>query len=287
MKKIAFLGIGAMGERIAMNLIKAGYDLQVWNRTQEKCRILVEMGAKAYDSPREAVKNVDVAIAMLTDDEASQEVWLNESSGAVKGLGENAIAIEYSTLTPAWCRELAGEISKYNCKFIDAPVVGSLPQAEAGKLIHLVGGQADNLEMVKDVLGVSSSAIYHVGEVGMGMAMKLSVNGLFAIQVAALSQVLGVLQKTGLSVDSTVNLLNEMPITSPALKGIGNFIASDNYTPLFPINLVEKDLRYLEQLAISKNYQLSVVTAIKQIYQEAQKAGYGRDNIAGVAQLYL
>ena len=287
MKKIAFLGIGAMGKRIAINLIKAGYELQVWNRTQEKCQKLVSMGAKAYDSPREAVKNVDVVISMLTDDGASREVWLNESTGAVKGLGENVMVIEYSTLTPAWCRELAGEISKYNCKFIDAPVVGSLPQAEAGKLIHLVGGQADNLETVKALLEASSSAIYHVGEVGRGMTMKLAVNGLFAIQVAALSEVLGVLRKTGISIESAVNLLNEMPITSPALKGIGNLIASNHYAPLFPINLVEKDLRYLEQLGISQASSMSVVTGIKQIYQQAQQAGYGDDNIAGVAQLYL
>ena len=296
MKKIAFLGIGAMGERIATNLIKAGYELQVWNRTQEKCQRLVEMGAKVCDSPRKAVENVDVAISMLTDDQASREVWLNETTGAVYGLRENAvspkmrrcaIAIEYSTLSPNWCRELAGEISKHNCEFIDAPVVGSRPQAEAGTLIHLVGGQADSLAQVRDILNASSSAIHHVGEVGMGMTIKLAVNGLFGIQVAALGEVLGVLQRAGMSVESAVNLLNEMPITSPALKGIGALIASENYAPLFPIDLVEKDMRYLEQLGISNNSSISIVTAIKQIYQEAQRSGYGDNNITGVAQLYL
>ena len=287
MKKIAFFGIGAMGERIAINLINAGYELQVWNRTQEKCQRLVSMGATAYDSPRKAVENVDVAIAMLTDDDASREVWLNESAGAVYGLRENAVAIEYSTLSPSWCRELAGEIGKYNCEFIDAPVVGSRPQAEAGKLIHLVGGQSDSLTQVRDILNASSSAVYHIGEVGMGMTMKLAVNGLFGVQVAALGEVLGVLQRAGISVESAVNLLNEMPITSPALKGIGALVASGNYAPLFPINLVEKDLRYLERLGLSNNSQMSVVTAIRQIYQEAQQTGYGDDNISGVAQLYL
>jgi len=287
MKKIAFLGIGAMGERISTNLIRAGYDLHVWNRTQEKCQKLVELGAKVCDSPREAVENVDVVISMLKDDEASREVWLKNPTGAVYGLMENTLAIAYSTLSPDWCRELAGEICKHNCEFIDAPVVGSRPQAEAGKLIHLVGGQADSLEKVRDILDVNSSAIYHVGEVGIGMTMKLVVNGLFGIQVAALGEVLGILRRAGLSVETAVSLLSEMPITSPALKGIGTLIASENYAPLFPINLVEKDLRYLEQFEISNDSQMSVVTAIKEIYQEAQQAGYGEDNIAGVAQLYL
>ena len=287
MKKIAFFGIGAMGERIAINLINAGYELQVWNRTQEKCQRLVSMGATAYDSPRKAVENVNIAIAMLTDDKASREVWLKETTGAIYGLGENTLAIEYSTLSPNWCRELAIAISHHNCEFIDAPVVGSRPQAEAGKLIHLVGGQSDSLTQVRDILNASSSAVYHIGEVGMGMTMKLAVNGLFGVQVAALGEVLGVLQRAGISVESAVNLLNEMPITSPALKGIGALVASGNYAPLFPINLVEKDLRYLERLGLSNNSQMSVVTAIRQIYQEAQQTGYGDDNISGVAQLYL
>lgn len=287
MKKIAFFGIGAMGERIAINLINAGYELQVWNRTQEKCQRLVSMGATAYDSPRKAVENVNIAIAMLTDDKASREVWLKETTGAIYGLGENTLAIEYSTLSPNWCRELAIAISHHNCEFIDAPVVGSRPQAEAGKLIHLVGGQSDSLTQVRDILNASSSAVYHIGEVGMGMTMKLAVNGLFGVQVAALGEVLGVLQRAGISVESAVNLLNEMPITSPALKGIGALVASGNYAPLFPINLGEKDLRYLERLGLSNNSQMSVVTAIRQIYQEAQQAGYGDNNISGVAQLYL
>ena len=287
MKKIAFFGIGAMGERIAINLINAGYELQVWNRTQEKCQRLVSMGATAYDSPRKAVENVNIAIAMLTDDKASREVWLKETTGAIYGLGENTLAIEYSTLSPNWCRELAIAISHHNCEFIDAPVVGSRPQAEAGKLIHLVGGQSDSLTQVRDILNASSSAVYHIGEVGMGMTMKLAVNGLFGVQVAALGEVLGVLQRAGISVESAVNLLNEMPITSPALKGIGALVASGNYAPLFPINLGEKDLRYLERLGLSNNSQMSVVTPIRQIYQEAQQAGYGDNNISGVAQLYL
>ena len=136
-------------------------------------------------------------------------------------------------------------------------------------------------------MNASSSGVYHIGEVGMGMTMKLAVNGLFGVQVAALGEVLGVLQRAGISVESAVNLLNEMPITSPALKGIGALVASGNYAPLFPINLVEKDLRYLERLGLSNNSQMSVVTAIRQIYQEAQQTGYGDDNISGVAQLYL
>lgn len=287
MKNIAFLGIGAMGERIAANLINAGYQLHIWNRTAQKCQNLVAKGAKAYNTPQEAVRSVDVAIAMVTDNRASREVWCNKTTGAIHGLKPNTIVIELSTLTPAWCRELAHQISKRNCNFLDAPVVGSRPQAENKQLTYLVGGQANILERVEEMLTVNSGAIYHVGEVGTGMTMKLAINALFGIQVAALSEILGIVSKTGISVKSAVNLLNQTPITSPALKSIGTLIQNQNYAPLFPIDLVEKDFDYGEQLGQYVAADTFTITAVKQIYQKAQEAGYGEDNIASVAKLFL
>lgn len=287
MKNIAFLGIGAMGERIATNLIDAGYQLHIWNRTTKKCQNLVAKGATAYNTPQEAVRSVDIAIAMIADNHASSEVWLNKTTGAIHGLKPNTIAIESSTLTPAWCRELAKEVNKRNCHFLDAPVVGSRPQAENKQLIYLIGGQANIVERVKDILTPNSEAIHHVGEVGTGMTMKLAINTLFGIQVAALSEILALLNKTEISVETAVNLLNQLPTTSPTLKGIGALIKDRNYAPLFPIDLVAKDFYYSEQLGESVCKEIPIVKAVKHIYQEAIAAGYGEDNITGVAQLFF
>ena len=287
MKNIAFLGIGAMGERIASNLIDRGYQLHIWNRHPQKCQYLVEKGAIAYESPLETVQNANIAIAMVTDDLASNEVWLDKTRGAINGLKPNTIAMEFSTLTPAWCQELAKEVKKHQCHFLDAPVVGSRPQAEASQLTYLVGGEAEILERVKAILEVNSAAIHHVGDVGDGMKFKLAVNTLFATQVAALSEALGILNKTGISVESAVDLLNRLPTTSLALKGIGISIKNKNYAPLFPIDLVAKDLKYMEQLGNSVNAPTSSFAAIQNIYQQAREIGYGSDNIAGIARLFL
>lgn len=287
MKNIAFLGIGAMGERIATNLINAGYQLQIWNRTAQRCQSLVAKGATAYDSPKEAVRQADIAIAMVTDNQASCEVWLERSTGAIHGLKPNTITIESSTLTPAWCRELAQEIERRNCHFLDAPVVGSRPQAEERKLIYLVGGQTNIVEQIREILAASSTTIHHIGEVGTGMTMKLAVNTLFGIQVAALSETLAILNKTGVSEEVAVDLLNKIPTTSPALKGIGTLIKNKNHTALFPIDLVAKDFYYSEQLGQSVKAKTPTIKAIRHIYQEAVEAGYGRDNISGIARLFL
>lgn len=287
MKTIAFLGIGAMGHRIATHLLAAGYPLQIWNRTPERYQSLVEQGAIAYPSPREAVQGVDVAIAMVADDVASRQVWLAENTGAIYGLAKEAIALEYSTLTPTWCQTLAEYLGDVGIHFLDAPVVGTRPQAESQSLIHLVGGNPEVLAQVKPILEVASGAIHPMGAIGMGMTMKLVVNALFGIQVAALGEVLGVLNQAGLSPEMAIALLNQMPTTSPALAGIGRLIAGKTFAPLFPIDLVVKDLGYLQDLARIHRASLPLLVAAQACYHSAQEQGYGADNIAGVAQLYV
>lgn len=287
MKTIAFLGLGAMGHRIATHLLAADYRLQIWNRTPQRCQPLVEQGAIAYPSPREAVQGADVAIAMVSDDEASRQVWLAEETGAIYGLEPGAIALEYSTLSPTWCQALAEQLSDFGIAFLDAPVVGSLPQVEAQALIHLVGGDPDVLAQVDPILGVASGAIHPIGEIGMGMTMKLAVNALFGVQVAVLGQVLGVLNRARMSPKDAIALLNQLPITSPALAGIGRLIASQSFEPLFPINLVAKDLEYMQDLARRQHASISVLDATHACYQLAQTQDYGADNISGVAKLYL
>lgn len=284
MSDIAFLGMGAMGARIVSRLLAAGQALHVWNRTPERCRFLVDQGAVAHGSPRQAAKAAEIVIAMVADDAASRWVWLDGTDGAMGGLQGGAIAIEYSTLTPGWSHELAAKMAPH--PFLAAPVVGSRPQAEAGQLIQLVGGDTATLALVQPILESHSGMIHHVGDAAASMALKLAINALFGIQVAALGEVLGVLQKTGMSAETAINWLNQLPTTSPALKGIGALMAAQNYAPLFPIDLVEKDFRYAQTLAQSLEAKVPTIEAVGNIYQQAQRAGYGTDNIAGVAQLY-
>ncbi|MEM6255947.1 MAG: NAD(P)-dependent oxidoreductase [Cyanobacteria bacterium P01_D01_bin.156] len=287
MTDIAFLGMGAMGTRIATHLVNVGHSLHVWNRTAERCQPLVGKGATAYDSPKAAAQAAEVVISMLADDEASYQVWLNETTGAMYGLQDGAIALEYSTLTPGWAKELAGVMQNYKHPFLAAPIIGSRPQAEAGQLIQLVGGDIATLDIVKPILSSYTAAIHPVGDAAASMALKLAVNTLFGIQVAALGEILGMLQKTDITSKMAIEWLNRMPVTSPALKGIGGLIASQNYAPLFPIDLVEKDFRYAENWAENVSQKVPTVTSVRSIYKQAQQAGLGADNINGVAKLYL
>ena len=275
-----------MGTRIATRLLAAGHSLHVWNRTPERCQPLVNKGATTYASPKAAVQAAEVVMTMVEDDEASRQVWLDETTGAMHGLQAGAIALEYSTLTPTWVKELAEVMRDRNYPFLAAPVVGSRPQAEAGQLIQLVGGDTATLEIVQPILATHSAAIHYVGDVTASIGLKLAINTLFGIQVAALGEIIGMLQKTGISPQAAVDWLNQMPTTSPAMKGIGGLMATENYAPLFPIDLVEKDFRYAQAQAQAVKASMPTVAAVRKIYHQAQQAGYGADNINGVAQLY-
>jgi len=166
-------------------------------------------------------------------------------------------------------------------------VVGSRPQAEAGQLVYLVGGDPDALARATPILGAMGGAIHHVGLIGQGMALKLVVNALFAIQVAALGELLGLLGKAGVNEGVAVEILGQLPVTSPALKGAAALMMTRSFAPLFPIDLVEKDLRYIVETARGMDAAVPTATAVRDVYAQAIGAGHGGDHIAGVAQLFL
>lgn len=285
-KQISVLGLGAMGARMGQRLLDAGHDVVVYNRTPARADVLKDQGAKVAATPREAANGRDIVISMVRDDEASWKVWLDPKDGALGGLSAGALAIESSTLTPAFTHELAGQVRERGAMFLDAPVAGSRPQAEAGQLIYLVGGAAEPVESAREVLLAMGGAVHHVGPAGAGMALKLAVNALFGIQVVALGEVLGMLQKSGIATTQAVEVLGAMPITSPALRGVGGLIAARKFAPMFPIELVEKDFHYVEHTVKELGGTAPTVTAVRAVFQDAKTRGLGDENIVAVAKLF-
>jgi 3-hydroxyisobutyrate dehydrogenase len=287
-QKIAILGCGAMGSRMAQNLLNANYPVVVYNRTAAKVQSLIDRGALYAATPKAAAAQAEIVISMVTDDDVSRSIWLDPETGALSGLRQDQIAIESSTLTIGWTRELANTIEQQGVMFLDAPVVGSRPQVEAGKLIYLVGGKAEVLEQVQPIfLSAGGAVVQHLGAISQGMAMKLAVNTLFGVQVAALAEILGLLDKQGITSIKAMECLGELPVTSLAAKMAGSLMVANNHAPLFPIGLVEKDFRYVLQTAQTKNAAIPVATTIYHIYQEAIDKGFGNNNITGVVQLFF
>ncbi len=289
---IAFLGLGAMGRRMARRLLEAGYPLAVWNRTPDRADALVADGARRADTPRDAADGADVVIGMVTDDDASRAVWLGAgedagATGAVHGLAEGAVALASSTLTPAWVQTLAGEVAARGAACLDAPVLGTRPQAEAGELIYFVGGDADALARVQPVVDAMGAAVHHVGPTGRGATLKLAVNALFGIQAAALGELLGFLRAAGIDDGDAVDVLGTLPVTSPKAKVVAELMAERTFDPLFPIDLVAKDFRYAVETAEAAGAAVPTTEAVRAVFERARAKGHGDANITGIARLFL
>ena len=285
MAKVTVLGMGAMGARMAFSLIKAGHEITVWNRSPDKTKPLAEVGAAVANTPREAVRGAEYVISMVRDNEASQDVWLGEN-GALKGMQQTAIAIESSTLTVAWIKDLSQQFQQQKIAFIDAPVAGTRPQAEAAKLIYFVGGDIDAFERVKPILQTMGSAVHHVGEIGNGMAVKLAVNSLFAIQVLAMGELISMMHQSGLDPSQASDIIASTPVCSPAAAMAVKAMSQQKFAPLFPIALVNKDLNYAIATAKENQTGLPLIEATQKLYAEAIERGYGEDNITGIVQIY-
>lgn len=284
MTNITVLGLGAMGSRMAHNLLQAGYRVTVWNRDPCRADVLVAAGASRAPTPAAAVTRADVVLSLLKDDRAARSVWLEQADAAIEGMPAAAVAVECSTLSADFSRAQQAALSERGLDYLEAPLVGSRPQAESAQLIHLVGGDEELLARIEPVLRVSATAIHHVGPVGAGMAAKLGVNALFAIQVAALGEILDGLAPAGIAAVDAIELLASLPVASPALIGAGRLVAANNYAPLFPIELVLKDLEYFSRL-IDDAASIPLTDTARRRYRDVADAGFGGDNIVAVTRL--
>ncbi|GAB1258544.1 NAD(P)-dependent oxidoreductase [Aurantivibrio plasticivorans] len=287
MKTIGILGTGAMGERIAKNYLAAGYTVNIWNRTPSRCESLVTAGAQALSTPREVAETSDHIISVVRDDEASASVWLDPKDGAINGHKPSSIAIECSTTSLTWCQELHSTFNNHGLQFVDAPIVGSRPQAENKQLIHLLGGEQTAVEQAKEILSVSATTLLATGSQGSGMAIKLAVNTLFGVQVAAFGEMLGLLSKAGVDKEDAIESLVQVPVISPAVKGAAMLTAAENYAPLFPIDLVYKDFSYTQAAAHSLSWQTPITNVAKDIYGSAIEHNLGNENIHAITKIFF
>jgi 3-hydroxyisobutyrate dehydrogenase len=268
---------------MAGRLLQAGLPLTVYNPHTEKAAPLVDRGAILASSPRGAAEHADVILAMVPDDAASRDAWLGPN-GALHGAKAGAIAIDCSTLTPAWVRELADAAKAKGCEFLDAPVTGSRPQAASGELLFLVGGDAATLESARPVLRHMSRDIVHLGHTGSGALMKLINNFVCGVQAAVLGEAMAVIEKSGLDREKAVSILANGAAGSPMVKGVSGRMMARSYEVFFKLRLMQKDLTYASQEAASHGVELRTVAAALELFQQARDLGWGDRDLSAVVE---
>jgi len=283
--KIAFLGLGAMGSRMATNLLNAGFDLTVWNRTAATADALVKSGARQASSPKEAAYEADYIISMVRDNEAAMQVWLDEQTWAIHGMKSGAIAIESSTLTPACIKDMAIRFNNKGFKFLEAPVSGSRPQAAAAQLVYFVAGDKSAFEAAKPILEKMGSTILFIGNAGNAAITKLITNALLGIQVTAISELIGLIKSNNADPALILDAISKTSSWAPVNGYLSSTIFTQNFAPQFPVELISKDFDYIKQISKTED-KISILSKVSDVFHQGISVGLGDLNMTGISKLY-
>ena len=248
--KIGWIGLGTMGIPMSQQLIKAGYPVTVYNRSKEKEASLKEQGADTASTPGTLLQQTDVVIIMVTDDKAIREIFTGEG-GLLKANLTGKVVINMSTVSPAISKEMAALCTQQGNHYLDAPVSGSVKQAETAQLVIMAGGDEKVFEQVKPVLEKMGKMAVHIGETGAGNAAKLAINTLLSIHTQGLAEAVVLAKQNGIEAETLLNLLNNSALANPFMKIKGDAIINNNYSPAFSLKNITKDLRLAKDIGLS------------------------------------
>jgi 3-hydroxyisobutyrate dehydrogenase-like beta-hydroxyacid dehydrogenase len=270
MTRITILGLGTMGSGVAGRLADANNAFTLWNRTPGVHEDLSSRtNVEIADSIAAAVSDADVVLSFLTDDNASREVW----AVAFAHCAPATLVVECSTVSPERAEEFVAEATAAGYSAVVALMVGSKPQAESGTLTFLTGGDAPAAATVATLLDPASSSVRHAGSPRSAAILKLLINTLLATQLATMATLKNVTESAGMA--NALDLVTDIPAFSPLAVGLLARMRSGDFSPNFSVDLIEKDLGYMVQLAHDLQVDPEVVTAVRSVFARASAEGLG------------
>lgn len=280
---IGFLGLGIMGFPMAHNLVKAGCDVTVWNRTTSKCDSLLNIGAKYGSSPESVASACDVTFSMLADPGSAMEVACGKQ-GAVHGSGPGKGYVDVSTVDGQTSKAISIAVKATGAQFLEAPVSGSKKPAEEGKLIFLTAGDKSLYHEVAPILDIMGKSRFYLGDVGNGAAMKLVVNMIMGSMMASFSEGMILGQKMGLDPGVLVEVISQGAISAPMYSMKGPSMIKGSYAPAFPLKHQQKDLRLALAMAEEVSQPIPVAAATNELYKVAKAHGLGEEDFSAVIE---
>jgi 3-hydroxyisobutyrate dehydrogenase len=262
--RLGFIGLGAMGGRMARRLLAAGYRLTVDDRTRESARPLEQSGAKFAPTPKRVAAAADVVLSSLPDDAALEEVMFGPD-GALAGARPGTVLIDMSTVSPGASHRLHEAGITRALDVLDAPVSGSTPQAQEGQLIILVGGTEEVYRKCLPILVVLGKESFYMGPAGSGTAMKLCLNTLLGVGIQALAEAIALGLRSGLEHDRLLQVLGETSVLSPSQRSKLEHARVGEYPPSFPLRLMYKDFGLIAQRALELSVAMPSTAAAAQV----------------------
>ena len=273
--KIGYIGIGIMGEPMARNLLKAGNELYINNRTAGKCDRLAGEGAKVSASPAEMASSTEVLFINVPDTPDVEKVIFGDN-GIAQTARSGLVVIDNSTISAAETRIFAEKLKQKGVDYLDAPVSGGDIGAKKGTLAVMVGGDPNVFERCRPLLETIGSKIVHVGAVGMGQTCKACNQLLCAIHMAACCESIALAKRAGLEPATMLEVVTNGAGNSWALSNLGPKIVSGDMAPGFSIDLLSKDLRLVTELAEQCDISLKCTELAEQLFADARQDGNGK-----------
>jgi len=283
-KRIGWIGLGNMGVPMVKNLLKAGFEVTVYNRTAAKAAPLQEAGAKLAVSPAALWETADTIITMVADDAALQQIHQGKDgllAGAAAygpGARSGATVIDMSTVSPATSRDLAAKLAAWGVDYLDAPVAGSVKPAELGQLVIMVGGKKEVYERAAPIFEKLGKAQFYLGQQGSGNNAKLAINTLLAFNMQGLAESVLFASEHGIRPEAMLAIIGESAVANAITKMKTANILQANYQPAFALKHLAKDLR----LAQGQGLHTPAGEVIHDSYQQALVEGWGEKDISAI-----
>lgn len=281
LRAVGFIGLGTMGLPMTRHLIEKGYDVHVKSRSRGPVEKALAWGAKEAGSPLEMAQTVDVLMMCLPLPETVEDVVFGEQ-GIVHGAREGLIVADHSTVSPALNKKVAESLAEKGAGFLDAPISGGPMGAEAGTLTVMVGGEKDHFTRAKPVFDAFGKNVVHVGDVGSGSAVKLVNQLLVGVHTAALSEAFVLAVKAGLDPQLVTDVIRNSTGHSYMIDRTIDLIQDRDFAQRFSIDLLLKDMKLASQWAGELNSPLDLGRLAEEMVHNAQRAGYGREDVAAV-----
>jgi len=268
--RVAFLGLGIMGTGMATNLVKAGHEVTVWNRTPGKT---IE-GARTAATPAEAAKGAEV-VWMCVSDTAAVESLLFGRDGVEQSLTPGMIVADSSTISPAATLKFAERVRARGADYVDNPVTGSKIAADAGSLVFIVGGAEASIERLKPLYAAMGKVFFRVGETGKGQSAKIAMNLQIALIYEGFAEGLTLAAKLGVDAQTLLPLIQASMIRSGVVDYKAPFVLKRDFTPNFPMKLMHKDIKLMLDAAKESRVKLPALETVEEIYDVAVEDGNG------------
>jgi len=284
--RVAFLGLGIMGSRMAANLARAGFELTVWNRTASTAQAFVEQhaGVSLAPTPAEAARSSEIVVTMVVDGPQVEHVLLGEQ-GAARAAQSGTLCVDCSTIGPSATRAIAGELATHGLEMLDAPVTGSAPRAQDGTLTIMAGGTPRAFARAQPVLEAMGRLVVHAGPLGHGQMVKLINNAVAATNAAVLAEALVVAARTEVNLDALIEVMSAGSGASAMLDLKAQPMRQHDFRPLFKLEHMLKDVRLCLEEGQAAGAPFSFAALTREILNAGMGRGRGDEDFAALIEV--